>query len=230
MKRLGILTLAGLILACAVNGSAITVKDEAAFLGVSTGKTNYVDYIYTNDGPILTTSGATFNFVHGDAAAYDTDSTWYYYYQVENLFDVDIVAFSLNVNPHTVMSAGWITGVDLDDSLTFNHNGVAGDHETAWVVNAGDPSSAVFNPSGIAPNVSYDFDSPTNDLYMNEQSTVLFLSCVEPPVFKFSSMQNGESFNGLLPVPQIPQNQIPEPMTLILISSGIASLIVRKRS
>jgi hypothetical protein len=65
---------------------------------------------------------------------------------------------------------------------------------------------------------------------MNEQSTVLFVSCNEPPVFKFSSMQNGESFNGLLPVPQIPQNQIPEPMTLILISSGIASLIVRKRS
>ncbi|MEW6536589.1 MAG: PEP-CTERM sorting domain-containing protein [Candidatus Auribacterota bacterium] len=226
MKKMGILALASLIMACATNGSAITVKGEADFLGVSTGLHNYVDYMYTSDGPVLTTSQATFNFVHGNANGYDVASTWHYYYQVENLLDVDIVAFSLNVDPNTIVSAGWITGVDLDDALTFNHNGVAGDHEAAWVVNAGDPSSAVFNPSGIAPNVSYDFDSPTNDLYMNEQSTVLFVSCNEPPIFKFSTMQNGESFNGLLPVPK---NPVPEPMSMILIATSALGLYIRKR-
>jgi hypothetical protein len=61
---------------------------------------------------------------------------------------------------------------------------------------------------------------------MNEQSTVLFVSCNEPPIFKFSTMQNGESFNGLLPVPK---NPVPEPMSMILIATSALGLYIRKR-
>lgn len=227
MKKPGILVLAGLVLACATTANAVLVKGEAEFKGVSTGLMNYVDYIYTDEGPILTTSGATFNFVHGNATTYDVDSSWHYYYQVENFLDVQIVAFSLNVDPNTILSAGWITGVDLDDVTTFDHNGVAGDHEAAWVAGPTDPKSAVFSAGGLAPNVSYDFDKTSGfELTMNEFSTVLFVSCDQPPIFKFSAMQNGESFNGKLPVPQ---NPVPEPMSMILIAASALGLYIRKR-
>jgi len=97
---------------------------------------------------------------------------------------------------------------------------------TPWAAGPTDPTGAVFNSGGIAPNVSYDFDAPTNDLTLDEFSTVLFVTCLHPPVFKFSSMQNGESFNGELPVPM---NPIPEPMSMLLIASSAIGLYIRKR-
>jgi hypothetical protein len=212
------------VFSAVTSAQAVTVKGQASFLGVSTATTNYVDWIYTSDGAIVAPSAA-FTYAHGDATAY-TASTWYYYYQVENVQDVSIFAFSLNVNPNTILSAGFISGADLD-AAPFSHTGVVGDVEAApWVAGPTDPSGAVFNPGGIAPNVSYDFDSPSNDLTLDEFSTVLFVSCLHPPVFKFSTMQNGESFNGALPVPMDP---IPEPMSMLLIASSAIGLYIRKR-
>ncbi|MEW6534650.1 MAG: PEP-CTERM sorting domain-containing protein [Candidatus Auribacterota bacterium] len=225
-KKLCMALASGLVLLSLSSAQALTVKGETAFAGVSTGTTNYVDYIYTDEGPILETTDATFNFVKGTAAEYDTGSAWHYYYQVENHHLVDIVAFSLNVFPGTVLTAGWIAAVNIDDAATFDHNGVAGDHEAAWVAGPTDPSDVLFNPSGIAPNISYDFDTPTNNLTVNEYSTVLFISCDQPAGFKFSTMQNGESYNGLLPVPR---NPVPEPISMVLLASSVLGIFLRKR-
>lgn len=224
MKKLLALAALAIVIAAATSSQAVTVKEQSAFVGINTGTTNYVDWIWTNDGPIVPSSGA-FTFAHGDAATYDSGSSYYYYYQVEAVNNVDIVAFSLNVNPNTVLTAGFISGVNLDDPLTFNHNGVAGDNEAA-VIGPVDPTGVTFNSGGLAPNVSFDFDSPTNDLNLNEYSTVLFITCLQPPVMKFSSMQNGDTFVGSLPVPQ---NPIPEPMTMLLTAISAIGLYIKKR-
>lgn len=228
LKLLTILT-AALLFAGMSSAYAVVLMDEATFVGFSTGKSTYVDYYVTDEGPVITPGSYTFNFIHGDATAYTDDSIWYYYYQIENPEDVSIVAFSLNIFPVTVLSAGWIDGVDLD-AAPFNHT-VAMEHELSGspaVSGPTSPADASFNPGGIAPNVSYDFDSPTNNLTKNEFSTVLFISCKFDPTFKFSTMQNGETFNGSLPVPTSPLS-IPEPMSMILFGGSIVGLVIKKR-
>ncbi len=222
MKKFLTLVISLLVLVTAGTAWSITTMGEAEFKGILTGLKNYVDWIVTNDGPIVTTAQETFVFVHGNANLYDTGSIYYYYYQFENYHNDNIVAFSLNVNPNTVLTAGYMVGVDLD-AAPFSH-AVVGDHEAAWnpIV---DPASAVFNPGGIAPNVSYNYDPPGNCLCMNDTSTVMFISCLEPPVFKFSTAQNGESWNGQLPVPKDP---IPEPMSFFILLIGLAGLVLKK--
>lgn len=221
-------TLISLIMSA--SSQALVIKGQATYFGIGKGYSAYVDYMYTDEGPILTTADATFNFIHGDANAYDLGSTYHYYYQVENIHDINIVAFSMNINPSAILSAGWIHNVDLDDVATFNHNGIPGDVEVSWLNGPTDPADASFNSSGVAPNLSFDFDRDQNcSLDNREFSTVLFISALTPPTSKFSSMQNGEVFVGSLPTPIIPPSSIPEPLTLILTACSAIALYLRKR-
>lgn len=218
-KRIFVLSLLMLLLSSGAHG--IVIKEEARFVGFSTGLTVYVDYMVTDEGSPLSPGGtADFEFVYGDENAY-SDSSWYYFYQFENPIDVNIHAFSLNVYPDSVLSAGWISDVDLDE-MPFNHTGVAGDHEsTSVTVN---PDNATFSPGGLLPNLSFDFDTSIN---LSQHSTVLFLTSLTPPGSKFSTAQNGDSFNGQLPVPIQSQPIIPEPLSVLLLAAGISALLFR---
>jgi len=210
---------------------AVLVKGEAAYKGAWSGEYNYVDYIYTDEGPLVS-ADSSFHFHHGDSSAYHDDSLWYYYYQVENhaytAIQHIVHAFSVQLDGGMVVSMGFISGHDLDNSLTFNHNGVVGDHEQSWTISARDPLSCSLTVSGLAPNVSVDFDQ-VNFSLSNDQSAVIFVTSVAPPEFRFSSMQNNESFHGYLPAPTMPLISIPEPVSLILLGLGTISLVVWKR-
>lgn len=218
-----------------------TVKGQASMNGYFTGLTDYIDYLYTSEGPVVNSNEAVFHFAYGSAADYDVASTYHYYYQIENIHDLSLVAFSINVYPGSVASVGWIDGMNLDDMNTFDHNNVTGDVEIAWNGSPVSPQSARLNPNGLAPNVSFDFDADSgNRIEPYQQSAVLFISGIQNPSFFFTAMQDAEAFTGKLPAPGLiaettfggnPNNapNIPEPATMMLVSAGAGVLLIRRK-
>lgn len=228
MKKtfLTILTLA-FVLGASQSSYAIKAYNEVTFTGMNTGTVVCVDWLYTNEGaPVTpTTPGVNFYFANnsGGANDYTNNSTWYYYYEIENPVAIDLVAFSLNVFPDSVVSTGWITGITLEDPA-FGHI-IPGEYEPT-VATPQTPDDATFNTGTLAPNVSFDFGSG-HDITKGEGSAILFISSNNGPTTKFSSMQNGDTFIGSLPVPLIGTTSIPEPTSLILVGSAVLGLIRR---
>ncbi|MEW6535472.1 MAG: PEP-CTERM sorting domain-containing protein [Candidatus Auribacterota bacterium] len=220
---------------------AVMVKGEAEYISTAYGRSNYVDYIYTNEGPLVN-ADSSFQFFYGNADAYNQNggSEWWYYYQVENFsYTSDdpnvpsllhiVQAFSFQLAGGLVLSMGYIAGHDMDSSLSFDHN-IMGEHEKSWDDSAVNPVKCVLTPGGIAPNVSTDFHDATYDHRLcDDQSAVIFVSSVAPPAFRYSFMQNNDRFIGFLPTPTMPEITIPEPSSLIMMLSAGSCLLMFKR-
>lgn len=198
------------------------------------GRASTVDWIVSNTALTSNISQASFVFAYdfssggtkGDYTAYAEESTWYYYYQVENTSGNFGTSFSLHLDPDLIVSAGFILSVDLDTGLDISHldtdPGLAGEFEPA-------PSapvnfvSASFDPYPPTPNASLNFFP---GLASGRESTVFFLTSNAPPEYFIAELLCGpQGPEGLLPIPMV----IPEPASILLLGgASIIALRLRK--
>ena len=210
------------------------LKGESELYRPSSQESVFVDWIVSDHDLVpQTVSDSAFTFsvltndppnTRGDKAAYD-GSAYYYYYQLENdeTFNYNILnTLSLDLDPGVVVSAGYIVGLDIDDDLDDDHN-IAGEEE-----NNSDgeiaPDQSKFTPIGSTPHQNWQWDL---GLGFGEESTILFLTCMLPPVYSPASALSGSrSYDGELPIPAI---AIPEPMTMLLLGSGVFGVFLRRK-
>ncbi len=234
MKKIFSAVLVASLFVCVSSSFAARVipDGEATFVSMHSGQA-YVDYIVSDTDLATGIPAANFIFstiggvappYKGDKAAYDA-STYYYYYQIEN-DNIDSLTtlkqLTLNFfDPAVVISAGFISDADLDDVTTFNHN-VAGEHEN--VSSLRDPDTSDFDEVSFPPNQTWAF-SPT-ELAIGGESTVLFITSDKQPVLTPAYMLDGTPFYGDL---YVPESEIPEPFSIMLIGSGLVGLIIKRR-
>lgn len=207
------------------------LEGEAPFASLLSGKL-YVDYIVSTtalDGglPAGLFVFSTLNGgpgLEGTKALYDA-SSYYYYYQLENNSPACLTTIhqlTLNVDSDSILSAGYILLSDIDDAATFNHN-LAGEHEN--VVIDRPPDESDYDTISFPQNQTWSF-SP--ELAIGGESTVLFITSSEPPVFSPAYALDGTPFSGVLPVPEMSDPpSIPEPFSIILMVSAVLGLFVK---
>ena len=158
----------------------------------------------------------------GDKAAYD-DSKFYYYFQIENdnLYNNDVLnTLSVDLDPDLIISAGYITALDIDVDLIETHD-LLGEVENVNG-NIVDPDQSKFVSVGLIPHQNWEFYF---GLLFGEESTILFLTSDTPPQYSFSSLLSGSrSYDGMLPIPAIP-----EPLSMILVGFSCLVVYLRKR-
>lgn len=242
MKRLfGVLTLLSICGIC-LNAAALPLPNLATatypLRGESDlfreGRDSYVDWIVSTtdlatsipDGQFVFATNFNTAAPHGDITAY-RNSMYYYYYQVENTSGNFGTSFSLKLEPSTVVTIGYMLDVDLDDGLDITHldtdTGLAGENDngSSPIVDFG---SASFDPNPPQPNGSFNF---AGGLASGSESTVFFVTCVQPPEYFIAELLTGpQGPEGLVP---IPLNPIPEPMTMFLFSSALGVLAYLRR-
>ncbi|MEW6536381.1 MAG: hypothetical protein AB1454_12285 [Candidatus Auribacterota bacterium] len=177
-----------------------------------------VDYIVTQTPPSF--ESTAFSFGVGNAALYSM-SSYFYFYQLENFIDSNIDLFSISLPGEAVLTAGFITGVDLD-AAPFSHS-VPFETEsmTASIVN---PDGCYDNVGGMMYSLNWWFDP---EMAYDTESTVLFITSTDGPVFRYASAQNGDSFIGNVPAPDVPA--VPEPGAMLLFLSGIIVYLKSRR-
>jgi len=193
----------------------------------------YVDWVVA-DSDLVPGSVADGDFIfsylttnpsetRGDIDAYN-NSSFYYYYQLENdeVCNNNILnTLSIDLDPGIIMSAGYITGLDIDDDLDGGHN-LTGEVENNHDGEV-DPSQSKFTPVGSTPHQNWQWDLGLN---FGDESTILFLTCLMPPKYSPASALSGsKSYDGLMPIPHV----IPEPMSMLLLSASLLALLYRKR-
>ena len=160
--------------------------------------------------------------IKGNKTIYD-GSKYYYYYQIENdlVHNYDVLnTLSLDIDPDLILSAGYITGLDIDVDLIETHD-LLGEEEnvTGTIVDA---DMSKFVPVGLVPHQNWEFYF---GLTFGAESTILFFTSDAPPRYSASSLLAGHrSYDGELPIPSIP-----EPLTMVLLGFGSLVVYIRKR-
>jgi|GEM_PF-1107435 len=160
-------------------------------------------------------------------------SAYFYFYQVENPMVTNATAFALNLDPHTVLTAGYINAnYDLDTDFTIQHNISYSDGTNNYIDYEGNGglvpvTDATFDPEGTATNMAINFTIP-----QGSESYVFFVTCIAPPKYDISSAHAGApALEGELPIPADPlppNNNVPEPTTMILLASSFAGYLLRR--
>jgi len=209
-----------------------TLKGESEFYRSSTGETIYADWIVSTQDLASHIDDSNFVFsvltndpgnTRGNKTLYNA-STYYYYYQLENdnVSNNNLVnAFSLDLDPNVVVSAGYITDVDLDIDLLELHNltGEAENNTNGEI----SPDSSKFTPIGSTPHQNWSFDLASGD-----ETTVLFLTCFMPPEYSPASGLSGAyAYDGYLPIPTL--DTVPEPISIVLLGSSLLALFYKKK-
>ncbi|MCD6459689.1 hypothetical protein J7L67_03360 [bacterium] len=215
------------------NGFSGSVKGESMHVRPN-GHTQevFIDWIVSDHDLMPQNIGAgdfTFSTViggsggqKGDKAAYDA-SKYYYYYQIENdnVYNNDVLnTLSVDLDPDLIISAGYVTALDIDVDLLETHD-LLGEQENVngTIV---DPDQSKFVQVGLTPHQNWEFNL---GLLFGEESSILFLTSNVPPDYTFSSLLSGSrSYDGMLPIPAIP-----EPFSMLLLSVGCIVLYIRKR-
>ncbi len=196
--------------------------------------TVHVDWIVSNTDLATGINSGSFMFAtnlntladQGDYAAY-TGSDYFYYFQIENTILNSGTGFSLDLDPDTVVTMGYMLGVDLDNGLDVLHD-IAGEQEASMGIT--DFVSAVFDPNPPTPNGGLNFTLPPG-LVQNYESTTFFVTCTHAARYADAELLIGpHGPTGYIP---IPDNMVivPEPMTLMLLGSSLGMFFLkRKRS
>ena len=193
----------------------------------------YVDWVVSDHDLVpssVTDDKFIFSFLtsnpsvtRGDIDIYD-NSAYYYYYQLENdeiCNDNILNTLSVDLDPGIILSAGYISGLDIDDDLDEMHD-LTGEVENNSDGEV-DPDQSKFTPIGSTPHQNWQWDL---GLDFGEESTILFLTCEMPPMYSPASALSGSrSYDGFMPIPHL----IPEPMSMLLLSASLLALLYRKR-
>jgi len=184
----------------------------------------FADILGYFDDPSLDIDG-TSDGKKGTIDLFRDGSVYYYFYQLENFTSNYATGFTLNLDPDTVLTAGFIYGnYDLDTGLLVNHN-LAGENEPT-----GGKSpiiSSTFDPSGTAPNISLSFINGGGGLAPQRESWIFFVTCLAPPRYEINSLIAGSPpLFDELPIPTAP---VAEPMSMILFGSFLTGLAVWKK-
>ncbi len=184
----------------------------------------HVDWIVAMED--LADSGTTFQFVEGDATSY-AESTYFYFYQVENTTLSSISNFAINLEPDTVLSAGWLLSEDIDSS-PFNHTVPLEDESSFGTVN---PSLGTFNNNSTSPNVAWTFTvtgDPNSGLAPGSSSSILFITSNEPPVYSNAILLSGyPAYSSIVPAPAA---SVPEPSVMFMVGWGIVAFFFRRKN
>ncbi len=171
---------------------------------------------------------STYGIIKGDATAFRS-STYFYFYQLENLTSNYATSLTVNVNPASVITAGFINSADCDlDSDNLNsfssRHVIPFEQEVISDIKCS-ITFAVFDPSGLTPNQSLSF-IPTG-LFPNRESFTFFITSNQAPVYKSASVLAGSpAYADELPVPNA---TFDEPSTILLVSYMIGGLLLRKK-
>lgn len=188
-------------------------------------ETAHVDWIVAAED--LAGSGSMFQFVEGNLSSY-ADSTYFYFYQVENTTLSSISNFAINIEANTILSAGWLTSENIDSS-PFSHTVSFEDESSTGTIN---PSLGTFNNASTSPNMSWTFTvtgDPDSGLAPGEASTVLFFTSDEPPVYSDAILLSGyPAYSSLVPTPE-ESAPVPEPSAMIMVGWGIVAFFARKK-
>ena len=159
----------------------------------------------------------------GDIDAYNA-STYYYYYQLENdeVCNWNVMnTLSIDLDPGIILSAGYITGLDIDEDLDTDHNltGEVENNDDGEVA----PDVSKFTPVGTVPHQNWQWNL---GLMFGEESTILFLTCLMPPQYSPASALSGSrSYDGYMPIPHL----IPEPASMVLLCASLLALLYRRK-
>lgn len=211
------LFLMGVLLVCSVNVGAVVITAGEATLSrtLSSGvETCAVDYMVTDlalPGTLL--FPGHFNFSKGNDVAYDS-SKYYFYYQLDNTSGTIISGgLALNIFQGTIVTAGFVSMADVFAQVS----------PTGPI----DPSGSVVKESDSVPNVTWTF--PTDELAIGSFSSVLFLTTNDDIGENFCAALGGYPFfEGKLPVPA-PSENIPEPLTMLMLGFSVLGIYIRKR-
>ncbi len=187
-------------------------------------ETAHVDWIVSATD--MAASGTTFQFVEGNSGSY-ANSAYFYFYQVENTTLSSISNFAINLEPDTILSAGWLTSEDIDSS-PFNHTVSLEDESASGTFN---PSLGTFNNASTTPNMAWTFTvtgDPDSGLAPGDSSSILFFTSNEPPVYSDAILLSGfPAYSSTVPAPSsVP---VPEPSAMIMVGWGIVAFFARKK-
>lgn len=204
------------------------------------GRTSRVDWVVSRTPLTTGASQSDFNFAYnfntgtfqGDYTTYADNSSWYYYYQIENTSGNFATSFALKLEPNSVITAGFILNVDLDTDLDISHLdtdvGLAGELESGTAGTPVNFTSASFDSNPPVPNISLNFAFGFKSGF---ESTVFFITSDSPPEYLIAELLPGaQGPEGMLPVPmQFHDFTIPEPTSMILIGISAVMLGFRKK-
>jgi len=183
----------------------------------------FADILGYGGNPSLDTDG-TLDGKKGTVDIFRNYSAYYYFYQIENPMVTQVTAFTLNLDPNTVLTAGYInTNIDLDTGLGDDHDlSGLGEYEGAGGLSA--ITACSYDPSGTSPNLAVTVTIP-----QGYESYIFFVTCASPPRYDISSLHAGApALDGELPIPMDPETNIPEPATMILFISSVAGYLLRR--
>ncbi len=202
------------------------------------GLTSTIDWIVSNTALTSNIDQNDFVFAYdfstaypattGDYNAYQNESSWYYYFQIENTSGRFLVALSMDIYPDAIISAGFILNADLDTDLNITHSNTdPGLSDEIEIPNAPltNFSIATYDPHPPVPNLAFNvFPALPN----NYESTIFFISGTGSPEYYMAKLLGGpQGPIGLLPVPV---NSVPEPISLIMFGVGIFGLYGKFKS